>query len=178
MTQEFRLRKRRARGRRCCLLSFSLCLGGGVMRASSAQFSARSAEEAAQPGGMHLDVSFENVICVAATQRTSRMPPSCPRFACCALCHLHAQRITNRSPTFFLNLYPNAPPSHKRIPFCDRYSKWVPHSNKRYVMVSHPLPPDPGSLEEEEEGHYLRLETRERVQTKEAKSKRRRASPT
>jgi len=32
--------------------------------------------------------------------------------------------------------------------------------------------------EEEEEGLYLRLETRERIQTNEAKSKRRRASPT
>jgi len=32
--------------------------------------------------------------------------------------------------------------------------------------------------EEEEEGLYLRLETRERVQTNEARSKRRRASPT
>jgi len=32
--------------------------------------------------------------------------------------------------------------------------------------------------EEEEEGLYLQLETRERVQTNEAKSKRRRASPT
>ena len=32
--------------------------------------------------------------------------------------------------------------------------------------------------EEEEEGFYLQLETRERVQTNEAKSKRRRASPT
>ena len=33
-------------------------------------------------------------------------------------------------------------------------------------------------VEEEEEGLYLQLETRERVQTNEAKSKRRRASPT
>jgi hypothetical protein len=32
--------------------------------------------------------------------------------------------------------------------------------------------------EEEEEGLYLRIETRKRVQTNEAKSKRRRASPT
>jgi hypothetical protein len=35
-----------------------------------------------------------------------------------------------------------------------------------------------GGGEEEEEGRYLRIETRKRVQTNEAKSKRRRASPT
>jgi len=36
----------------------------------------------------------------------------------------------------------------------------------------------PRGRKEEEEGLYLRIETRKRVQTNEAKSKRRRASPT
>jgi len=36
----------------------------------------------------------------------------------------------------------------------------------------------PAEEEAEEEGLYLQLESRERVQTNEAKSKRRRASPT
>ena len=51
-------------------------------------------------------------------------------------------------------------------------------SPRKGLAVGRRPVPIPLEEEEEEEGLYLRIETRKRVQTNEAKSKRRRASPT
>ena len=57
------------------------------------------------------------------------------------------------------------------------------HFGPRFPQRGYPIKPTHNQKkrheeEEEEEGLYLRIETRKRVQTNEAKSKRRRASPT